>query len=143
MSPSIAALGRLSPFLSLGLQVYSRRVPCARAPDCLLTPKSPSGLEDLLEYGARVQKGRTQSKTVILFCCTFFISFKFFSFFFLCFVFFWPVSMWCLSSLTRNRTHTPCIGRQGLNHCTIREVPVIYFKRTKDYLMTQTMETEK
>ena len=54
-----------------------------------------------------------------------------------------PCYMWELTSPTRNWTHTPCIGRQGLNHCTIGEVPVIYFKRTKYYLMTQTMETEK
>ena len=105
VSPSMAALGwrRLSPFLSLGPQVCSRRVPCARTPDCLLTPRGPSVLEDLLEYGARVQKGRTQSKTVVLFCCIFQISFlKFFSFFFFMFWFFWPGSMWGLSPLTRN-----------------------------------------
>ena len=30
--------------------------------------------------------------------------------------------MWDLSSLTRDRTHTPCIGRQSLNHWTTREV---------------------
>ena len=27
-----------------------------------------------------------------------------------------PCSMWDLSSLTRDQTHTPCIGRQSLNH---------------------------
>ena len=31
--------------------------------------------------------------------------------------------MWDLSSLTRDRTHTPCIGRRSLNHWTTREVP--------------------
>ena len=30
--------------------------------------------------------------------------------------------MWDLSSLTRDQTHTPCIGRQSLNHWTAREV---------------------
>ena len=30
--------------------------------------------------------------------------------------------MWDLSSMTRDRTHTPCIGRQSLNHWTAREV---------------------
>ena len=34
-----------------------------------------------------------------------------------------PCSMWDLSSLTRIRTHIPCIGRQVLNHLTTREVP--------------------
>ena len=32
--------------------------------------------------------------------------------------------MWDLSSLTRDQTHVPCIGRQILNHWTTREVPV-------------------
>ena len=31
--------------------------------------------------------------------------------------------MWDLSSLTRDRTCTPCIGRQSLNHWTARELP--------------------
>ena len=34
-----------------------------------------------------------------------------------------PRGMWDLSSLTRDRTRTPCIGRQSLNHWTTREVP--------------------
>ena len=29
------------------------------------------------------------------------------------------------SSQTRDRTHVPCIGRQILTHCTIREVLVV------------------
>ena len=36
---------------------------------------------------------------------------------------FWPRGMWDLSSLTRDRTCTPCIGRWSLNHWTTREVP--------------------
>ena len=36
---------------------------------------------------------------------------------------FWPQGIWDPSSLTRDRTHTPCIGRQRLNHWTTREVP--------------------
>ena len=36
---------------------------------------------------------------------------------------FWPRGMWDLSSSTRDRTCTPCIGRQSLNHWTAREVP--------------------
>ena len=39
---------------------------------------------------------------------------------------FWPRGMWDLSSPTRDRTYTPCIGRRSLNHWTAREVP-IYF----------------
>ena len=35
-----------------------------------------------------------------------------------------PCRMWNLSSTTRDRTHVLCIGRQILNHWTIREVPV-------------------
>ena len=35
---------------------------------------------------------------------------------------FWPRGMWDLSSLTRDWTRTPCIGRQILNHWTTREV---------------------
>ena len=33
--------------------------------------------------------------------------------------------MWDLSSLTRDWTHVPCIGRWILNHWTTREVPII------------------
>ena len=29
---------------------------------------------------------------------------------------FWPWGMWYPSSLMRDRTHTPCIGRQSLKH---------------------------
>ena len=36
---------------------------------------------------------------------------------------FWSRGMWDLSSPTRDRTRTPCIGRQSLNHWTAREVP--------------------
>ena len=35
----------------------------------------------------------------------------------------WPRGVWDLSSLTRARTCTPCIGRQSLNHWTARVVP--------------------
>ena len=40
---------------------------------------------------------------------------------------FWPRGMWDLSSLTRNWTRIPYIGRQSLNHWTTREVPFSYF----------------
>ena len=33
---------------------------------------------------------------------------------------FWPPGMWDPSSMTRNRTHTPCIGRQSLNHWKVK-----------------------
>ena len=38
-----------------------------------------------------------------------------------------PRGMWDLSSLTRDRTHVPCIGRQILYHWTTREVPQFCF----------------
>ena len=39
-------------------------------------------------------------------------------------------SIWDLSSLTRDRTHVPCIGRWILQHRTTKEVPKIgFFKR--------------
>ena len=40
---------------------------------------------------------------------------------------FWPRGMWDLSSLTRDQTRTPCIGKQSPNHWTTREVPVPVF----------------
>ena len=39
---------------------------------------------------------------------------------------FWLRGMWNLSSPTRDRTCTPCIGRQSLNHWTMREVPDLF-----------------
>ena len=33
------------------------------------------------------------------------------------------------SSQTRDQTHVPCIGRQILNHCTTREIPLLNFDR--------------
>ena len=50
--------------------------------------------------------------------------FLFFSFFVF---FFWLQGMWDLSSLTRDRTHTPCIGKWSLNYWTAREVPHGFF----------------
>ena len=41
---------------------------------------------------------------------------------------FWPLGMWNLSSLTRDQTCTPCIGRQSLNHWTATEVPQSPFR---------------
>ena len=43
-----------------------------------------------------------------------------------CVLFFWPQGMWDLSSPTRDRTCTPCIGRWSLNHWTTREVPGVH-----------------
>ena len=37
----------------------------------------------------------------------------------------WSGGMWDPSSLTRDRTRTPCIGSQSLNHWTARESPVL------------------
>ena len=47
----------------------------------------------------------------------------FYVFYFVIFVLFGPRGMWDLSSLTRDQTCTPCIGRRSLNHWTAREVP--------------------
>ena len=35
---------------------------------------------------------------------------------------FWPWGMWNLGSSSRDRTHTPCVGRFSLNSWTTREV---------------------
>ena len=35
----------------------------------------------------------------------------------------WQPGMWDPICLTRNRVHTLCSGRRGLNHWTTREVP--------------------
>ena len=40
---------------------------------------------------------------------------------------FWLCGMWDLSSPTRDRTRTPCIGRGSLNHWTAREGPSMLF----------------
>ena len=44
-------------------------------------------------------------------------------------LFFWPRGMWDLSSPIGDRTHTPCIGKQGLIHWTAREVPLVYLDK--------------
>ena len=49
---------------------------------------------------------------------------------------FWPWGMWDLSSPARDWTHTPCIGRWGLNHWTTREVPLCVFWRAKWWSLT-------
>ena len=43
------------------------------------------------------------------------------------FAFFQQCHMWDLSFPTRDRVHTPCIGRQTLNHWTAKEVPAFPF----------------
>ena len=43
------------------------------------------------------------------------------------FLFFWPRGIWDLSSLNEDQTHDACIGRWGLHHWTMREVPVPQF----------------
>ena len=42
-------------------------------------------------------------------------------------LFFWPRGIWDLSSLIRDLTHIPCIGRQSLNHWATKEVPKIFY----------------
>ena len=41
--------------------------------------------------------------------------------------------MWDLSSQTSDRTRTPCIGRQSLNHWTTRGVPLFAFEMTSSF----------
>ena len=54
------------------------------------------------------------------------------------FLVFWPRGIWDLSSLTRDRTHAPCIGRQRLNHWTTREVPSrVDYKRAQGNFAVQ------
>ena len=50
---------------------------------------------------------------------------------------FWPQDMWDLSSLTRDWTCTPCIGRWRLNHWVTREVPLLYLD-CKDFTQLYT-----
>ena len=45
------------------------------------------------------------------------------------FYIFWPPGMWDLSSPTRDRTHSPCIGR-SLNHWITRKVPRCHLNAT-------------
>jgi len=37
--------------------------------------------------------------------------------------------------MTRNSTHTPCFGRQNLNHWTAREVPSIMVLLEEEMLL--------
>ena len=46
--------------------------------------------------------------------------------FYFIFCFLWAWGMWNLSSLTRDRTCTPCFGSWSLNHWTTREVPRLF-----------------
>ena len=48
------------------------------------------------------------------------------------FVCFWSLAMWNHSSLTRDQTHNPCIGRRSLNHCGTREAPHHCFLNDND-----------
>ena len=51
---------------------------------------------------------------------------------FLLFMFWLATRYVHLSSLTRDQTHTPCIGRQNLNHQTTGEAPRLIFKRDQN-----------
>ena len=62
---------------------------------------------------------------IFIWCGTFFkvfIEFVIILLLFFMFCFFWPRGTWYLSSLTRDWTRIPCIGRQSLNHWTAREI---------------------
>ena len=45
-----------------------------------------------------------------------------------------PRGMWDPSSLIRDRTHVPCIGRWILHHWLTREVPKLYFNKLKKHI---------
>ena len=47
-------------------------------------------------------------------------------------LFFWLQGMWDLGSLSRDRTCTPCVGRQCLNHWTTREIPWLVLEEKED-----------
>ena len=52
---------------------------------------------------------------------------------------FWLWGMWDPSSLTRDRTCTPCTGRQSLTHWFTREVPgtsVLYFSHLASQMLS-------
>ena len=53
------------------------------------------------------------------------------------FLVFWPWGMLDLSSLTRDRTCTPCTGRQCPNHWISRELPAYYISKPCFSLPTQ------
>ena len=40
---------------------------------------------------------------------------------------FWPQGMWDLSCLTRDWTHTPCMGRRSLNHWTTSPQCLVFY----------------
>ena len=54
---------------------------------------------------------------------------------------FWPQGMWDLSSLTRDGTCIPCIGRQSLNDWATREAPV-YLTTTRFGYVSSTASQE-
>ena len=56
---------------------------------------------------------------------------------------FWPWAMWDLSSLSRDQTHTPCIGRWSLHHWTAREVPYYRVFKKKKKLPTSAIDRGK
>ena len=41
--------------------------------------------------------------------------------------------MWDPSSLTRDRTHTTCIGRLSLTHWATKEVPLYHYRLEVSY----------
>ena len=56
----------------------------------------------------------------------------------------WPRGMWDLSSLTKDGTCTPCIGRGSLNHWTAREgPPLALFKRCFQFFSIQILKNGK
>ena len=55
---------------------------------------------------------------------------------------FWLQAPWNLSSLTRDRTHTPSVGKKSLNHWTAKEVPIdsiLYLLQLQCYLLREAL----
>ena len=55
-----------------------------------------------------------------------------------------PAAPWHVgSSQTRARNRVPCIGRQTLNHCAIREAPTFLFYEFKNYVYLTKWKVDK
>ena len=120
LETSIRSLGQEDP-LEEGMATHSRVLPW-RIP----WTEEPNGLES--KGSQRVRHDRSDLARLQYLMCLYLFSFNvFIEFATILFLFyvlvFWPRGLWHLSSLTRDRTHTPWIWRWSLNHWTTREVP--------------------
>ena len=106
-TPALGSLLLLEPFLCLSGRLLAVSLPLS----------APSAMGSCWQLSAG-----TWHDPIYTFLKKVFIEFVTISLLFYVLVF-WPQGMWDLSSLTRDQTCTPCIGRQSLNHWTAREVP--------------------